>query len=121
MTLRTRSLLLIPAFLGLFSAGVLADDAGVPPDRAKWCAENPRKCEEAKKRFEAKCAQDPARCERIKARMAEWKAKCEADPQACEKKREEMRARRAERKAWCEANPEECKAKREAYRERRNP
>ena len=104
-----RSLVIISAFLSLFAGMALADDtAGKPgsaPDREKWCADNPQKCQEMKSHMQEKCAQDPKRCEEMKACMAEMKAKCDANPEECRKKREQMKSRRAEMRAKCEANP----------------
>ncbi len=123
MNTHMHSLVLIPAFLGLFAGVALADDgagkAGPVPNRQQWCADNPQKCQEMKTRMQEKCAQDPKRCEEIKARAADLKAKCDANPEECRKKREQMKSRRAELRAKCEANPEECKARREEMRERR--
>jgi hypothetical protein len=123
MKLNIRSLVLIPAFLGLFAGVALADDGAGKPgpgqNRGQWCADNPQKCQEIKTRMQEKCAQDPKRCEEIKARAADLKAKCDANPEECQKQREQMKSRRAEMRARCEANPEECKAKREEIREHR--
>jgi hypothetical protein len=123
MKLNIRSLVLIPALLGLFAGVALADDnAGKPgsaPNHQQWCADNPQKCQEMKTRMQEKCAQDPKRCEEMKARMAERKAKCKANPEECQKQREQMKAHRAEMRAKCEANPEECKKRREEMREHR--
>jgi hypothetical protein len=120
MNTHMRSLVLIPAFLGLFAGVALADDAagkpGPAPNRQQWCANNPQKCQEMKTRMQEKCAQDPKRCEEIKARRAERKAKCDANPEECQKQREQMKAHRAEVRAKCEANPEECKKRREEMR-----
>jgi hypothetical protein len=118
-----RSIVLIPALMGLFAGTALAEpaagQAGAMPDHAARCAENPQKCEEMKARMQEKCAQNPERCEKMKARMTERKAWCDANPDACKKKREEMKAKRAERHEQCKANPEACKKKIEERRERR--
>ena len=123
MKLNIHSLVLIPAFLGLFAGVALADDAasktGPAPNRQQWCADNPQKCQEMKTRMQEKCAQDPKRCEEMKGHAADMKAKCDANPEECQKRREQMKSRRAEMRAKCEANPEECKAKREKMREHR--
>lgn len=123
MSTHMRSLVLIPAFLGLFAGVALADDSAGKPgpeqNRGQWCADNPQKCQELKTRMQEKCAQDPKRCEEMKARMAERKAKCQANPEECRKQREQMKERRAEMRAKCEANPEECKKRREEMREHR--
>ena len=123
MNIRMRSLVLIPAFLGLFAGVALADDGaskpGPGPNHEQWCADNPQKCQEMKTRMQKKCAQDPKRCEEMKARAADLKAKCDANPEECQKKREQMKSRRAEMRAKCEANPEECKKRREEMREHR--
>jgi len=123
MKLNIHSLVLIPAFLGLFAGVALADDTasktGPAPNRQQWCADNPQKCQEMKTRMQEKCAQDPKRCEEMKGHAADMKAKCDANPEECQKKREQMKSRRAEMRAKCEANPEECKAKREKMREHR--
>ena len=101
MTIHVRSLVLIPAFLGLFAGVALAEDGagktGPGSHRQQWCADNPQKCQEMKSRMQEKCAENPKRCEEAKARMAERKAKCDADPEACKKKREEMRKHREQR------------------------
>jgi len=108
MNTHMRSLVLIPAFLGLFAGVALADDGagktGPAPNRQQWCADNPQKCQEMKSRMQEKCAQDPKRCEEHKARHAEHKAWCEANPEACQKKRAEMRAHRQA----CREKPESC-------------
>ena len=108
MNTHMRSLVLIPAFLGLFASVALADDSagktGPASNRQQWCADNPQKCQEMKTRMQEKCAQDPKRCEEMKARMAEMKAKCEANPEECKKRREEMREHRKQ----CHKNPESC-------------
>lgn len=76
--------------------------------RAEWCAQNPEKCTEMKKKYEA--------------RKAQLEAECAANPQKCEeikKKKQERMAERQERKAQCKADPEKCKAERKAKVEAR--
>jgi len=105
---------------GLVVGSAYADNAPAPAGKqGQWCAENPEKCEQMKKRMEEHCAKDPKRCEEIRARMEKRWAWCEANPEECKKQREEFEKRRAEWRAKCEANPEECKKKREEYRKHR--
>lgn len=106
--------------VGLCAGPVVAEHHPMPPDRQKWCAENPKQCEEKKARRVAWCRENPERCEKAKAHREEMRKQCEADTVACEAKKAERRKRHEKFRKQCEADPVACEKKKGEMRQRRH-